>query len=433
MINKIKESSFLRGTLILLTGGFLSKLLGFFLKIIITRYLGTEGIGLYSLITPTFSLFVIISTFSFPLAVSKLTSSGKRSTKKVMLNCFIISILLNIISMIIVLIISSPLSIFLKEKDLKYPIMCIGFTLPFISLSSIVKGYYWGKQKMGIYIISNITEQIVRIIILTILVPIYIKESYIKAISLIILVNIISEISSTIVMIIGLPKRIRIAKDDIKPSIDNIKEITSITLPSTTSKIIGSIAHFLEPIMLTNLLSLKGLNMNYIVREYGIINGYAISLLILPQFFTQSISTSLIPEISKNYELNNKGICIKRINQIVILSLLIGTVSSLVLFINPKFFLNLIYGTEEGYKYIKVLAPFFLLFFIETPLSSSLQAMSKNKEAFIISTISSLLRLLVLSVLIILNTGIYSLIISIIVSIIFSSVMYIITTIKTLS
>ena len=51
------------GTLILLTGGFFSKLLGFVLRIIITRQIGTYGVSLYSLITPTFWTFYYYCNF----------------------------------------------------------------------------------------------------------------------------------------------------------------------------------------------------------------------------------------------------------------------------------------------------------------------------------------------------------------------------------
>ena len=51
----------------------------------------------------------------------------------------------------------------------------------------------------------------------------------------------------------------------------------------------------------------------------------------MPQFFTQNMSTSLIPELSKNYKLRNYNLCKKRIKQIVIISLLIGVFSTLII------------------------------------------------------------------------------------------------------
>ena len=63
----------------------------------------------------------------------------------------------------------------------------------------------------------------------------------------------------------------------------------NISIPSTSSKIIGSISYFLEPIVLTNVLMYVGYSKEFIVYEYGVINAYAMSLLLMPQFFTQNI------------------------------------------------------------------------------------------------------------------------------------------------
>ena len=52
------KSKFVKSTLILVIGGMFTKLLGMLIKIVMTRLLGTEGIGIYMLIMPTFSLFI---------------------------------------------------------------------------------------------------------------------------------------------------------------------------------------------------------------------------------------------------------------------------------------------------------------------------------------------------------------------------------------
>ena len=74
MLNKIKNNIFLKSTLVLLIGGVIGKLVGFILKIIVTRKLGAEGMGLYSLLTPTSSLLSVIATLSYPTALSKIIS-----------------------------------------------------------------------------------------------------------------------------------------------------------------------------------------------------------------------------------------------------------------------------------------------------------------------------------------------------------------------
>lgn len=420
------KNKFVMGTIILLTGGFFSKFLGFVLKIIITRQIGTEGIGLYSLVMPTFGLFITIATFSYPVAISKIISARGKSSKKAIFSIIPISIILNLFTLLIIFLISKPLAnIFLKDQRLYIPLLSIGFTLPFIGLSSIIKGYYWGKQRMGIYILSNIVEQIVRIIVLIFLIPKVIKVSLVLTISLIIVVNVLSETSSIIVMLLGLPKGVKITKEDLRPSKEYIKDIMNICVPSTSSKIVGSISHFLEPIVLINVLSYVGYSNNYIVTEYGIVNGYSLALLLIPQFFTMSISTSLIPELSKSYSIGDIKNCKKRLFQITGLSLMIGAFSTGIIFAVPEYFLNLIYNTNLGANYIRVLAPFFLLYFINTPLASAMQALDMSKDEMQITLLTSFVKLFLLTLLAFLKIGMYSLIISTIITLIYSTYLHI--------
>ncbi len=426
MIKNIMKNKFVMGTIILLTGGFFSKFLGFVLRIIITRQIGTEGIGLYSLVMPTFGLFITIATFSYPVAISKIISARGKSSKKAIFSIIPISIILNLFTLLIIFLISKPLAnIFLKDQRLYIPLLSIGFTLPFIGLSSIIKGYYWGKQRMGIYILSNIVEQIVRIIVLIFLIPKVIKVSLVLTISLIILVNVLSETSSIIVMLLGLPKGVKITKEDLRPSREYIKDIMNICVPSTSSKIVGSISHFLEPIVLINVLSYVGYSNNYIVTEYGIVNGYSLALLLIPQFFTMSISTSLIPELSKSYSIEDIKNCKKRLFQITGLSLMIGAFSTGIIFAVPEYFLNLIYNTNLGANYIRVLAPFFLLYFINTPLASAMQALDMSKDEMQITLLTSFVKLFLLTLLAFLKIGMYSLIISTIITLIYSTYLHI--------
>ena len=425
MLKNIFKNKFFLSTIILLVGGTFSKLLGFFLKIIITREIGTEGIGLYSMLSPTTSLFTILAIFSFPIAVSKLVSSSKIKSKNILLACVPISIIINTL-LITFAIFFAPFisSTLLHEERLYFPIICSSLILPFISLSSIIKGYFWGRQNMLPYILSNIIEQIVRIIILITLIPYLLKKSIILTICAIILVNIISETSSIIVMLLFVPKSAKITKEDLKSSTKGIKDVLGITLPATSSKIVGSIAYFFEPIILTNSLLLMGYSNEYILLEYGIINGYALSLLILPQFFSQSLSTSLIPEISKYYSLGNKKKCKIRIKQICSISFLIGLIFTIFIFLFPEFLLNMLFKTTKGYKYIKILAPFTLLYFIEIPLVHSLQAMGKESLAMNITIITSIIRLSLLFILSLLKIGMYSLIFTIIINLLVTTYLY---------
>lgn len=419
-----KDNTFLKSTLILLIGGIFGKLVGFILKLIVTRHLGTEGMGLYSLLSPTSSLLSVIAVFSYSNAVSKIISESSSRAKSLFLSIFPISILINLFFIVLIIIFSPILSnVLLKESVLYYPIISLSLVMPFMSFSSIIKGYFWGKQNMMPYMLSNFIEQVVRLVIIILFIDYFISISLIHALCFVILVNIIGEISSEIVMILFMPK-VKIHLSDFKINFSEVKKIMDFCLPVTFSRIIASISYFLEPILITNMLLYVGYTSNYIVYEYGIVNAYALSTLLLPEFFTQNMSTSLVPELSKNYKVHNIKLCKKRIKQIVFLSLLIGGLSTIIITIYPEFFLNILYKTNEGADYIRLLSPFTLLFYIENPLVNSLQALGKTKQIFLITIKTSIIRVLSIIIFSLFKIGMYSLVVSIIINLITSTFLY---------
>ena len=64
-------SKFLRGTIILLAAGLITRVLGFINRIVIARFIGEEGVGLYMMAVPTFILAITITQIGLPVAISK--------------------------------------------------------------------------------------------------------------------------------------------------------------------------------------------------------------------------------------------------------------------------------------------------------------------------------------------------------------------------
>lgn len=422
MLNKIKNNIFLKSTLVLLIGGVIGKLVGFVLRIIVTRKLGAEGMGLYSLLAPTSSLLSVIATLSYPTALSKIISEKSSRTKTLFTSIIPLSIIINIFIIGITILLAPTLSTLLKNETLYFPIICLSLVTPFISISSIIKGYFWGKQNMFPYMLSNFIEQVTRLILITLFINKFLSISLTHAISFIILVNAVGEVVSQLVMMYFFPKNIRPSINDFNKN--DIKKVMDICVPSTSSKIIGSISYFLEPIVLTNVLMYVGYSKDFIVYEYGVINAYAMSLLLMPQFFTQNMATSLVPELSKYYSLGNNEMCKKRIKQIVLISCSIGGLSTLIITLFPTFFLNILYHTTLGLDYIRLLSPFTILFYIEYPLINALQALGKSKSAMKCTIISSIIRLISIATLSLLKIGMYSLILSIIINLLLSTYLY---------
>lgn len=409
----MKKNKFLKSTIILIIGGFITKILGMVIKIVMTRYLKTEGIGIYMILSPTFMLLITLSGLGLPVAISKLVSEDKKNNKKLIFNAFPITFIINVIIIILLFIFGRFLSNnLLHEPRIYYGIISIGLVLPFISISSIVRGYFFGKQKMIPHVVSNITEDIVRLIILVIGIPIFLSKGIEYAVAFIVLSNIVSEVTSILILYFFLPKKFKINKDDVRLDKDNVKEILSISLPTTGSRLIGSIGYFFEPIILTSTLLMVEYDSNFIINEYGIINGYVMQLVLLPSFFTMAISQALIPVVSYNYSNKNYTYTKKKIKQAICLSLLIGVPSTIMFILFPNIFLNLIYNTNEGINYVRLMAPICLFHYIQSPLSSSLQAMGKAKESMYGTLIGVFFRTIILFSFSLLKIGMFGLIIA---------------------
>ncbi len=413
------KNKFLSATFILLIGGFITKILGFLIRIIYTRMVGNAAINLYSLVMPTYSLMLTIATLSLPIVISKLISEAKNKSLKILTNATFITIIINLIMITIIYFTKDFIAItLLHDPRCSILLMAMAFTFPFVSISSILKGYFYGKQKMLPHTISNILEQLIRIILIFIIIPPLIKKSITHAVMGLILLSVASESISILTFLFFLPKHFVINKEDLKPDLATSKEIIKISFPTVSARLIGNIGFFFEPIILTNILLMMGYSMNYILNEYGAYNAYSISLLAMPSFFIQAISSSLLPEISRFYYHNNLKMVKRRYHQALIMSLIVGIFFSTLIFIFRDKLLLTLYNTTNGSNYIKILAPFFVLFYLEGPLQSVLQACGKFKTCMFITIIAISTKLLTMTILSFCHIGMYALVIAEIIDII---------------
>lgn len=421
----------IKNIVILLTTGAVTKILGMIGKIIYTRTAGIDVVSLYALITPTLMLIISITQFSFPITISKLSAEEKYNNEDLLKNTFFIAFIINIIIIIFVFLTSNLIASLLHNNSLGSAIKSIIFILPFITTSSILRGFLHGKENMMVPSITNIIEEIIKIILIIALLPIALSKSNILAVIFIILFNILTELPSIYFMKKEINKKYILKKRSYL-NIKIIKEILSISIPTTSIRLISSLGFFLEPIILTNLLINKGFSNEYITLQYGIINSYVIPLLSMPSFFSMSISSAVLPNLTKTYfkekyeEFNNKLL------KMVILSIIVGLICLLVILIFPSEILNIIYGIDIGINYLYLVGPFFLIVYIQPVLSVAIQSMNKTNKLLRVSIVSMILKYSSLSIFCILGLGINSLVYAMIIGIITTSTQEIIIVLKQL-
>ena len=162
----MKKQSVAQGTFILVIAGLITKILGMVNRVIVTRLLGEDGIGIYMLIAPTLMLLTTFASIGLPIAIPTLISRANERQKKVLSVSLIIAMVSSLLVSILLFFIAKPLAIYLLKDERTYlPLISIGPLLFFVSLSTILKAYFQGEQNMFPSAISTLVEQIVRIVI----------------------------------------------------------------------------------------------------------------------------------------------------------------------------------------------------------------------------------------------------------------------------
>lgn len=431
-MKKFKNNILFKNILILLISGAISKVIGMIGKITYTRIAGVNIVALYALITPTLMLIITVVQFSFPISISKLSAEGKYKNDDLLKNAYLVASFVNIILIIIISLSSKLIADMLHNKALYKAILSIIPIIPFVAISSIQRGFLHGKEDMMPAGISNIVEEVVKILLIIILLPIFAKKGNITAIICLILFNVITEIISIVIMKKTIKKKYISNSDKgiIKKNI--IKDIISISLPTTSVRLISSVGFFLEPIILTNILLKTGYTLNYITLEYGIINSYIIPLLSVPSFFSISIASALLPNITKAYSNKRYKEFNSKLLKLMILSLIVGMICLIFIMIMPDKILTLIYNANYGINYIYLIGPFFLILYMQPTLSVAMQAMNKTNHLFIVSIVSIIIKYTILTISGLMGSGMNSLIYSIMTGIIVTTSMMIYIILKAL-
>lgn len=428
---KFKNNLLIKNIIILLVSGALAKVLGMLGKIIYTRIAGVNVVGLYTMITPTFMLIISICQFSFPISISKISAEEKYDNKSLLKSAYFVGSIISIILIIILILTSNLIATSLHNKLLAPAILSISAIIPFVMISSVQRGFLHGKEDMLPASITNVTEEIIKIILILFLLPIAISKGDITSVIFLILFNVVTESSNILFMQKVISKKyISNKKGKVNKKI--IKEILSISIPTTSVRLIASIGFFLEPIILTNTLLSSGYSPNYITMEYGIINSYIVPLLSIPSFFSISIASALLPNITKAYANKKYDEFNRKLLKLMFLSMLVGAVCLTIILIFPSEILKLVYNVNFGINYIYLIGPFFLILYMQPTLSVALQAMDKTNKLFLTSTISVIIKYSTLFVLGKIGFGMNALIFAMIAGIVTTTSLVLIIVLKEL-
>lgn len=202
----MSKKTIIKGTLILTIAGLLTKILGFYNRIFLTRLIGVVELGKYQLIFPIYMFVFACCSQGISTTLTKQTSYyiGKGSKEKadyIFKLSICISTILSLLLALTIYLNSDLISYkLLKNTDCGILLRIITIAMPFVAMKSCINFYFIGIDKPGYHGFSHLIEQIIRISAAYIL-SLFVMADKVNAVLAVIAV-VIGEVSATVISII---------------------------------------------------------------------------------------------------------------------------------------------------------------------------------------------------------------------------------------
>jgi stage V sporulation protein B len=305
------NKGFLRGTLILVGAGLITKVLGFVYRIALSRIIGDEGMGLFQMAFPILVFTIVVTTAGLPVAISKLVSEAEaKGEEERIRSILIVSVFVVIITSTVItasVLLGAPwiAKTLLTDERAIYALLGIAPIIPVIAVSSIFRGYFQGRQNMSPYAFSTIVEQSVRIFTVLLLAKYLLPYGIEYAAAGAMIGMVIGEFVGMVYLLYSFKKdptrpRLRLIFPR-QPSVSTrkkiyltafsrtVRDLLRLAIPVTASRLVGSLSYAIEPIVVSQSLALAGFVTTTATALYGQLEGMAIPINFFPAFITYAL------------------------------------------------------------------------------------------------------------------------------------------------
>ncbi|MEG0872819.1 MAG: oligosaccharide flippase family protein [Clostridia bacterium] len=380
---------FLINGLILTITAFIMRFIGISFEVFISNKIGTEGMGVYQLVMSVYLFAITLASSGINLASTRIVSEdiacqNEQGAKHAMKKCILLSLIVGSLSCLILLLSSNIISLtLLHNKVSALPLKIMAISLPFISISAAINGYFSAVRRVIKTASSKILEQVIKIgitvIFLSILLPNNVNFSCIALVIGICISEICSFIYVYILYIFDKKKYMKNKKNNTSISAsDYNKRIINITLPIALTSYIRSALSTLQQLLIPLRLQVSGLTYSSALSKYGLICGMTLPILLFPSVIIISFSNLLIPEISYYYAKKNYA-QIKNITSRIFKSVFIFSICIFGIFLTFSNELSIIiYSNSQVGHFLKVLSPLVLVMYLDTIVDSILKGLDKQ-------------------------------------------------------
>ena len=376
-----KTKTFVKGAAILGAAGLLVKILGAIYRIPLNNLIGTEGMSYYAVAYPYYSWLLVISSAGLPAAISKLvseriTKNDYKGAQNIFRVVFWLLVGIGALTTMIMLIFAKPLARLSGLYGAYYSFVALAPSLLFVSIMCSYRGYLQGLQQMTGTALSQVAEQLIKLIAGLVLAKIMLKRGPEFAAQGALLGVTISEIAGLIVIAAfyyikkanGFGLMINRNDEIFKPESNSsiIRQILVLAIPITLGASIMPLTGIADSAFILNSLkySSKAVHWakqsgivtefdttSYLVESwaksaYSIFRSYVTTIINMPAVLTSALAMSLVPAISSYIASKKIKSAKKAATTAMKLSMLIGAPCAVGLFVLAEPILLLLYSSS---------------------------------------------------------------------------------------
>ncbi|MDK2821860.1 MAG: stage sporulation protein [Clostridia bacterium] len=391
-----------QGAFILALTGLVNRILSFFYRMLVVRLIGAEGIGLYEMVFPFYSMVLVLATAGVPVALSKLTAERVSIQEWASVrSIFKLSLLFLSFSGIFVACVLWKLSPYLTGKvfadNRVYPaFMVMLVALPVVCICSVFRAYFQGLQLMKSVALAQLCEQIVRVSLGLFLglhfLP-YGVEMAAAGLAIGMVGGELVGLTISIFIFWLAQPYYDIAANQKSTMRDDIDPLMRLSFPVMLSRIAGSFVVTMEALLIPHQLQVWGLSVGKATTVYGEYAGIALTLIYLPTVITVAISFTMLPAISEAQAMKNYNLLHKRCSQALKITLFCSLpfVSVFYLFAEP--ICSIVFGTPEAGIALKALAWGCVFIYLEQTIAGILNGLGAMTTLLLTTVIGGILGL----------------------------------------
>lgn len=390
-----RKKIFLKGAFVLTFVGLVTRVIGFFFRIFLSRAFGTEGIGIYHLIFPVYALCISLSAAGIETALSRLTarytSLGRPELAKASFQtALLLSAVLSLFCTALIQIFAHDIAVSALGDARCEPLLKVmSYALPFACVHSCICGYSLGLKQTRIPGISQLAEQCARVLGVYLLYTAAMQESGQAGIILAVCGLVIGEIAGSFYSIFAVRRILYTKKAALKCSFSCyagcLGDILKHAVPITANRISLNILQSVEVVSIPKSLMLYGFSRSAALSHYGILNGIAMPCILFPSAITNSISMMMLPTVTEIQATSQNRTLRQLVKKVSISCLLLGFFCTCGFLLTADFLGSFVFQSPEAASYIRVLAFICPFLYTNSTYISMLNGLGHTNLAFLIN------------------------------------------------